>query len=64
MRPLILAIVFVVTIYWVWQLIPADVRSEGLRKFRPHAIRLAALIFVVIVLAYAAYFLSSSSLLP
>lgn len=62
MKALFLIIVLVVLVYSAWHIMPKKERNQALRKITPHAIRLVALIAVVIALAYAAYYLPSASL--
>ena len=59
MKALILVLILVVAAYVGWVNIPAGVRTQTIKKVRPHAIRLGILIITVIVLAYAVYLLPS-----
>lgn len=62
MKALFLIIFLTVALYASWNFLPKKERNQAIKRIAPHAIRLGALIAVVIVLAYAAYFLPSSPL--
>lgn len=62
MKGLILLFLLVIGVYIGWVNIPLDVRKTGLKKLKPHLVRVGILIILVITMAYAAYYLTAPSL--